>query len=193
MRAIISTIATVSLCAVLGACSSSSDAPAESSTSSRFKNALFLGTSNPAPAPGSTPLPDVNCPPVEIQSGTAAYTIGDTKDAFNVRYQASLGELARECTPAPESVGLKVGVSGRLMAGPKGTTGTVIAVPVRIVLLDPEGKTAVTRLTRVSVNLPQGQAGADFTHVEDLGAVPLDANKLRGWKISVGFDGGQRR
>jgi hypothetical protein len=179
--------------AVLAGCSSRApDAPEPASRASRFTNLLFLGTASPTPAPGSTPLPDYTCPPVEVLAGTASYTVGNSSDPFNVKYQASLGELARECVPSGDNIGIKVGVSGRLMAGPKGTSGTSIAVPVRIAVINPEGKAVVSRLARVTVTLPPGQSGHDFVHVEDVGSIPLDAGKLRGWKIAVGFDGGAK-
>ncbi len=176
-------------------CSSSSNAPsAEPSSGNRFKNMLFLGSANPAPAAANTaPQIAYDCPSVDILPGTAAYVVGDQNDPFNVRYQASMGQLARECTLQGDThIAMRVGVSGRLMVGPKGQTGTSHAVPVRIAVLNPEGKPVASKLVRVNVALPAGTAGADFVHVEDMGAIPLDGNKMRHWKVVVGFDGGTR-
>jgi hypothetical protein len=43
-------------------------------------------------------------------------------------------------------------------------------------------------VTRLQVVIPPDQTGITFTHVEELGSVPMPANRLKGWDFRVGFD-----
>src|SRR5205807_1091072 len=77
---------------------------------------------------------DTYCPPVVIRSGTEAmslYDKGHDADPEYVRFLGSIGRTARECHLDGDGLSIKVGVSGRVVAGPKGSPGTV-TLPLRI-------------------------------------------------------------
>src|SRR5690349_19003691 len=79
---------------------------AAQSLSDRFKN-LFGGKSDepaqpkPAPAPGQPADDDVDCPQVTVRAGASTYAVGVTgKPAAgnDIRFQATITKMARECT-----------------------------------------------------------------------------------------------
>jgi hypothetical protein len=131
------------------------------------------------------------CPPVLVQPGTAAFILyerGGEGSPLSVRYQARFSEFARECVDLGAEVGMRIGIAGRALIGPKGVAGQVIDVPIRFVVLDGDKKVVLSRVTKLQVTIPPGQPGITFTHVEELGTVPKPDNKLRGWDLRVGFD-----
>jgi hypothetical protein len=131
------------------------------------------------------------CPAVLVQPGTAALILserGKEGDPMSVRYQARFSEFARECVDLGAEIGLRVGLAGRALVGPKGVPGQVIDVPIRFVVLDDKKKVVISRVTKLQVTIPVGQEGITFTHVEELGTVPKPDNNLRNWDIRVGFD-----
>jgi len=141
------------------------------------------------------PTPDrkdtLLCPAVLVQPGTAALVLserGKEGDPLSVRYQARFSEFARECVDLGAEVGLRIGLAGRALVGPKGVPGQVIEVPIRFVVLDDQKKVVISRVTKLQVTIPVGQTGITFTHVEELGTVPKPDNKLRNWDLRVGFD-----
>jgi hypothetical protein len=141
------------------------------------------------------PTPDrkdtLLCPAVLVQPGTAAlilYERGKEGAPLSVRYQVRFSEFARECVDLGAEVGLRVGLAGRALVGPKGVPGQVIDVPIRFVVLDDQKKVVISRVTKLQVTIPVGQTGITFTHVEEMGTVPKPENKLRNWDLRVGFD-----
>ncbi len=152
---------------------------------------LLLGNANPPPV---TPPVDLaikrECPPIDILTGAAAYPVYDapgSTDPFQLRYQATLADTARECSNLGVEAGLRVGVVGRLILGPKGAPGTY-RVPLRIAVVDEADKPVYSQSHLVDVTVPAGQGMADFTHIEDNIVVPIPDNRFRGWRILVGYD-----
>lgn len=173
----------------LSACSSTSQDG--SSSGNRVTNLIFLNKLDPGPAPAPQERRrDVYCPPVTVQPGTAAlavYTPGGQGDPMALRYQVSMGETARECTDLGAEVSIRVGVQGRVIAGPKGG-GASTDVPVRVAVVDSKGTPVYSKLTRVRATLPAGQPNQVFTHVEEGITLPAPEGGLRGYRILVGFD-----
>ena len=185
----------VVLAAALGACSSLgvSSAPSEGSVSitNRISN-LFGGGSDPAAAQAqATPLSDeVDCPVVDVRTGASTITVyGPGEQAgTNVRYQATIGQMARECGIRAGSLAMKVGVQGRIVLGPVGNVGQ-IDVPIRIAVVEegPSPKTLWTKLYRVPIAIPAGQSNVPFVHVESELTIPRPAD-IESTIIYVGFD-----
>jgi hypothetical protein len=78
------------------------------------------------------------CPDVQVREGTqmlAVFEKGKQGDLSAVRFQGTIRKFARECrTDASGTTTIKVGVAGRLLAGPNGAVGAT-TLPVRVVLV----------------------------------------------------------
>ena len=133
---------------------------------------------------------DIDCPAMMVRSGASTWQVPAGSPSTALRYQGSLGQLARECAVLGDAMTIKVGVEGRVLVGPKGGAGSV-AVPLRIALVQegPQPKPVWTKFYSVPVNVPQGQTQVTFTHVEDDLSFAIPASKdLSSYIIYVGYD-----
>ena len=130
------------------------------------------------------------CPQIQVRDGTqmmAVFEKGKEGDYTAVRFQGTIRKFARECTTdASGTTTIKVGVAGRLLAGPNGATGTT-NLPVRVVLVRNGDEVLYSKLYPVSVSIPQGAAAADWDVVAPDVTVPGDKSQGN-MVIYVGFD-----
>ena len=183
------------LVGALGACSSLGVSSAPSSDGSvsvtnRISN-LFGGGSTPPPQGAETPLSDeIECPVVDVRTGASTITVYGAGEQVgtNVRYQATIGQMARECGIRAGALAMKIGVQGRVILGPAGGAGQ-LDVPIRIALVEegPSPKTLWTKVYRVPVQIPAGQSNVPFVHVESDLTVPRPGD-LESTIVYVGFD-----
>ena len=138
---------------------------------------------------------DSYCPPIQVRQGTSTmevYERGHEKEQAFVRYLASISQTARECTVSGDTVSIKVGIAGRVVAGPKGSAGN-ITLPVRIAVVKQLGGDGplYSQLFKIPVTLSPPSFGANYNHVEQISvqAPPSDRNLI----IFVGFDEGPGR
>jgi hypothetical protein len=149
-----------------------------------------LGTpfqQKPEPTPQQS---DVDCPQATVRTGASTWQLPAGVSAPNVRYQATLGQIDRECALLGQTVTAKVGVEGRLLVGPKGGPGRV-SVPIRVALVQegPQPKSLWTKFYSVNVEVPAGQSQVTFAQVEDDLTFPLPPDRdLSRYVIYVGFD-----
>jgi hypothetical protein len=133
---------------------------------------------------------DIDCPGMQVRSGASTWQVPSGTNTTNLRYQGSLGQLARECAVLGDSMTIKVGVEGRVLVGPKGSAGN-LTVPLRIALVQ-EGsqpKPVWSKFYSVPVNVPPGQTQVTFTHVEDDLTFAIPASKdISSYVIYVGYD-----
>jgi hypothetical protein len=110
--------------------------------------------------------------------------------ALSLRYQLSFTQNARECILAGNNLTIKVGVQGRIVVGPAGTSGTV-NVPLRYALVR-EGlqpQTLWTKLFTVPVTIPPGDVNMTWLHVQEEMTVPRpSAQDVETYVVYVGFD-----
>lgn len=172
--------------------------PAPTAPSPAFGDRIsnLFGSAKPQPQASQTAAAgepaDIECPVVEIRSGTSTLSITGTagEGATALRYQASLGRTARECTTNAGTLNMRVGVQGRVILGPGGGPGQ-IDLPLRyaVVKEGPEPKTIISKLNRVAVTIPPEQGNVPFTHVEEALSIPLPPqNELDAYVIYIGFD-----
>jgi hypothetical protein len=162
--------------------------------SSAFGNLLAFHTTTPGAAPaaaGGAPEQPMQCPSIQVLDGTAAYRTYAGTDQSNetVRYQFSMGDVARDCTHSGKEVLLKVGVSGRVLLGPAGSPGA-FTVPVRIAVRhDADGKAVAAKFYQAPATIAAGEDSTTFQVVSDPIAVPfVSANADDDYTILVGFD-----
>src|SRR5207302_6561262 len=99
---------------------------------------VFAGPTPPVPAsqaPGAPPLPSVDddCPEVQIRGGASTLAVSSKTEQGapgDLRYQLTFTQTARQCTIAGSAMRIRVGVQGRVIAGPAGAPSQV-EVPVR--------------------------------------------------------------
>lgn len=126
--------------------------------------------------------PDAECPMVNIPTGASAWASGGG--------QVTIAEFARECTLNPGNVvTIKVGIEGLALAGERGGSGNYSA-PLRVWIRDRAGNTVYSRVHRVSVPIPPGQAQGKFRLIDDGAQIPISqTTPLASYEIQVGFGG----
>ena len=135
------------------------------------------------------------CPPIQIRTGTGAMTVyerGHDQEKDYVRYLASITQTARECTLVGNTLTMKVGVAGRVVAGPKGAAAT-ITVPLRIAVTKQFGGTGplYSQLFKVPITLSAPTFGANYNQVFDQ-VIATVGPEDRDLIIYVGFDEGPK-
>ena len=182
-------------------CLFASNAAAQS-LSDRFKS-LFGGSSDqpatsapagaPAPAPGEPQIdPDLTCPPVQIRAGASTYAVaaaGKQPVGNDLRFQATITKMARECTVNGGTITARIGIQGRVIAGPSGAP-TSIQVPIRVAVVQGgvSEKTIATKAYQTTVNM--GETGSEpFTMVAEDLVYPAPAGAVGdSYIFYVGFD-----
>lgn len=130
------------------------------------------------------------CPEIRVVNGAELmrqYERGHEEDLKFVIWQASVGKTARECLwDLQGGLTLKIGVSGRVIAGPKGGASNV-SVPLKIAIV--KNKEAVLATEKLSVDIAIPSSGsAVFTQVKNI-LVPSPGQD-RDYLIYVGLDVG---
>ena len=167
--------------------------PSSDSVSATFGNLLAFNTTHPGPVPSAAHPSDepLRCPALEVLDGTSSYRTyaGADQSNGNVRYQFSMGDVARDCTRSGSDILMKVGVEGRVLLGPAGSPGS-FTVPVRIAIRrDSDQKPAVAKLYQVPATIAAGETAGSFTLVTDPVAVPfVSVHADDDYTILVGFD-----
>jgi hypothetical protein len=133
------------------------------------------------------------CPPVQIRPGTEALAIyekGHEDDQNFVRYQASITKTARECHYAGSALMIKVGIAGRLTAGPLGKPGN-FALPLRVaVIKQADNAVFYSDVTKVPVTISAPTYATDYTTVVDNISFEVGPDD-RDLIIYVGYDEGK--
>ncbi|MHC4051935.1 hypothetical protein [Bradyrhizobium sp. 25ACV] len=167
------------------------------SLTDRFKS-LFGGKSDepappkPAPAPGQPAEDDLDCPQVTVRAGASTYAVGAAgKPAVGneIRFQASITKMARECSRSSVGITARIGIQGRVIAGPAGAPATV-EVPLRVAVV--QGgvgeKVIASKAYRTTVEMSEG-GSVPFTFiVEDLAYPTPSAATADSYVFYVGFD-----
>ncbi len=178
----------------LGGCAATEKLiPSSDSVSATFGNLLAFNTTHPGPVPAAAHPGDepLRCPALEVLDGTSSYRTytGADQSNGNVRYQFSMGDVARDCTRSGNEILMKVGVEGRVLLGPAGSPAS-FSVPVRIAIRrDSDQKAAVAKLYQVPASIAAGETTGAFTLVTDPISVPfVSAHADDDYTILVGFD-----
>lgn len=131
------------------------------------------------------------CPEVQVRDGTQLLRVLDTAKGAapdTIRFQASIRKFAREChtDPTTGATTIKVGVFGRMLAGPSGATGSN-KLPVRVVLVRNGDEILYSQLFDADATIGPGMNSVDWTVIAEGLTVPADKSS-GGMVIYVGFD-----
>lgn len=152
------------------------------------------GVNNTAPGAtmtvGSGPNAQTyDCPGVTVRTGASTLMVKDGQG--RLRYQANIGQLARECAIVGNQMTAKVGIEGRVLLGEAGSPGT-INLPVRVAVVEegPSPRIITSKLFTVPVTIPAGESQAAFTVVEDQISFPLEGkpSDMERYIFYVGYD-----
>ncbi len=176
-------------------CAVAAPASAQSITD-RFKS-LFGGSSEPPQtASPQTQMPspetsELSCPEVSIRSGASTYAVGlpgKPAQGSDLRFQATITRTARDCNLNGGIITARIGIQGRVIAGPAGAP-TTVDVPLRVAVVQ-EGvspKTIATKAYQTSVsmqdlNVPFSLVAEDLTFPAPSGAA------IDSYVFYIGFD-----
>ena len=173
---------------------------AAQSLGDRFKS-LFGGGSSDQPAQPAPGAPDPGpsetrieetCPPVSIRAGASTYAVAAPgKDAVgdNVRYLASITKTARDCHRSGDDITARIGIQGRVIAGPAGAPETV-EVPIRVAVVQGgvNEKTIATKAYKTTVTMAE-DGSVPFTLVADDLTYPIPPGAAGdSYIFYIGFD-----
>jgi hypothetical protein len=122
----------------------------------------------------------LTCPDVSIRAGASTYAVGAPgKQAVgnDLRYQATITRTARDCNLADGQITARIGIQGRVIAGPAGTPPTV-EIPLRVAVVQGgvQEKTIATKVYRTTVTMgetgsvPFSMVAEDMVYPVPLGA-----------------------
>ena len=156
------------------ACLMAAPASAQSITD-RFKS-LFGGKSDEEPATNAPAVPedtgDLTCPPVTVRAGASTYAVaapGKQPVGNDLRFQATISKMARECTVNGGVITARIGIQGRVIAGPAGAPASV-QVPIRVAVVQGgvSEKTIATKAYQTTVNMTESGSEPFTLVAEDL-------------------------
>jgi hypothetical protein len=109
-----------------------------------------------APAPVDNEL---SCPPVSIRAGASTFAVGlpgKPASGNDLRYQATITRTARDCTPNGGNIVARIGIQGRVIAGPGGNPPSV-EIPLRVAVVQGgvQEKTIATKVYRTTVAMDE--------------------------------------
>jgi hypothetical protein len=160
----------------LGAGLAATPASAQSLTD-RFKS-LFGGKSDepvanaPAPSSENQSQSELTCPPVAIRAGASTYAVaapGKQPVGNDLRFQVTISKMARECTVNGGVITARIGIQGRVIAGPSGAPSSV-QVPIRVAVVHGgvSEKTIATKAYQTTVTMTEGGSEPFTLVAEDL-------------------------
>jgi hypothetical protein len=129
-----------------------------------------VGEAPPPAADGA----ELDCPVVKIRAGASTYAVappGKQPTATDLRYQATITRTARDCTRSSGQIVARIGIQGRVIAGPAGAPPTV-EVPLRVAVVQTgvHEKVISTKVYRTTVSMaedssvPFSLVGEDLTY-----------------------------
>ena len=161
--------ASIAVCCGLFASPASSQ-----SLGDQFKSLFGVSPEPPPPSAPAAPEErnDLTCPPVNIRAGASTYAVGlpgKPATGNDLRYQATITRTARDCTLNGGEITARIGIEGRVIAGPGGTPPTV-DVPLRVAVVQGgiQEKTIATKVYRTTVSMTEASSVPFSLVAEDL-------------------------
>jgi hypothetical protein len=162
-----------------------------SSFGDRFSQ-LFGSKSQAVGEAAPPPESDLTCPGVSIRPGASTYAVGmpgKPASGSDLRYQATITRTARDCTLTAGQITARIGIQGRVIAGPAGAPASV-DVPLRVAVVQ-DGVTPKTIFTKAyATNVSMAADGSVvFSMVaEDIAYPPPVGAAGDSYVFYIGFD-----
>ncbi len=142
--------------------------------------------------PSDEPQPDMDCPQVTIRAGASTFAVaapGQQPVGNAVRFQATITKLARDCTKTGGEITARIGIQGRVIAGPAGAPPSV-EVPLRVAVV--QGgvgeKVIATKAFRTTVTMGEDESVPFSFVAEDLVYPVPSPSVADNYIFYVGFD-----
>ena len=162
----------------------------------RFKS-LFGGKSD-QPAEGAPPpvasesQSELSCPPVTIRAGASTYAVaapGKQPVGNDLRFQATITRTSRECSINGGEITARIGIQGRVIAGPAGAPSSV-QIPIRVAVVQSgvQEKTIATKAYQTTVSMTE--AGSEpFALIAEELVYPAPSGAVGdSYVFYIGFD-----
>lgn len=175
-----------------GSLFSSGSSDTSGSITDRFGQLFGSKSQAVGEAPPVAEQNEVTCPTVAIRPGASTYAVGMSgkePTGGDLRYQATIVRTARDCTLAGGQVTARIGIQGRVIAGPAGAPETV-DVPVRVAVVQDgvSPKTIFTKAYQTKVSMT-ADGSMMFSLVAEDVAYPVPAgNAGDAYVFYIGFD-----
>jgi hypothetical protein len=168
---------------------SSDSSPSIGSRFSQLFGSKSQAVGETAPAPVDNEL---SCPPVSIRAGASTFAVaapGKQAVGNDLRYQATITRTARDCTKNGDQIVARIGILGRVIAGPAGNPPTV-EIPLRVAVVQGgvQEKTIATKVYRTTVSMDEAGSMPFSLVAEDL-AYPVPPGAAGdSYIFYIGFD-----
>jgi hypothetical protein len=185
--------------ALLSGCGGASNmfsAPADSDSTPTIRdrfNQLFGSKSQAVgEAPPAADGAELDCPVVKIRAGASTYAVatpGKQPVGNDLRYQATITRTARNCTRSSGQIIARIGIQGRVIAGPAGTPATV-EIPLRVAVVQAgvHENVMATKVYRTTVSMTE-ESSVPFSLVgEDLAYSMPPGATSDSYVFYIGFD-----
>jgi hypothetical protein len=135
---------------------------------------------------------ELECPAVSIRAGASTFAVGlPGKPAVgsDLRYQATITRTARDCSQNGGNVVARIGIQGRVIAGPAGNPPTV-EIPLRVAVVQGgvQEKTIATKVYRTSVAM-DASGSVPFSLVAEDIVYPVPPGAVGdSYVFYIGFD-----
>jgi hypothetical protein len=170
--------------------SSSSSGPSIGDRFSQLFGSKSQAVGEAAPPPAAES--ELTCPPVNIRPGASTYTVaapGKEPVGNDVRYQAIITRTARDCTLNNGQITARIGILGRVIAGPAGSPSS-IEVPLRVAVVQGgvQEKTIATKVYRTTVAMNEDGSAPFSLVAEDVVYPAPTAAAGDAYIFYIGFD-----
>jgi len=135
---------------------------------------------------------ELDCPVVKIRAGASTYAVappGREPVAAELRYQATITRTARDCRRSGGQIIARIGIQGRVIAGPAGAPATV-EIPLRVAVVQAgvNEKVISTKVYRTTVSMSE-DATVPFSIVgEDVAYTMAPGLTSENYVFYIGFD-----
>jgi hypothetical protein len=196
---VVFTLALAAAGALLSGCGGGSNifsTPADSdsipSISDRFSQLFGSKSQAVGEAPPAPDGAELDCPIVKIRAGASTYAVatpGKQPVGNDLRYQATITRTARDCTRSSGQIIARLGIQGRVIAGPAGSPATV-EIPLRVAVVQTgvHERVLATKVYRTTVSMTQ-DSSVPFSLVgEDLAYSTPPGATSESYVFYIGFD-----
>ena len=129
------------------------------------------------------------CPKVQLITNEETYRVYQGRDRTidNIVYQASLYDATRTCKLDGERLVIEVTAAGRLLAGPKGSPGGTVTMPIRIAVKDAQG-VPYSQLENYTASIDASRTSDQFVYRRATVSIPATSDRRT--TVLIGFDEG---